>query len=147
MTGVATVEAFLNEKETLFNRFYDALAVLEERVEANAVAEGANPTEGVEAAREELEKIRDTFRTKAKATWDTVMSQEITLVTQTEQVLKLCEQSLDAMIANFLNKVRCLFQVGGPLYSVISQQNETKNKISLFVASMEETLISDIFDV
>ena len=147
MTGVATVEAFLNEKETLFNRFYDALAVLEERVEANAVAEGANPTEGVEAAREELEKIRDTFRTKAKATWDTVMSQEITLVTQTEQVLKLCEQSLDAMIANFLNKVRCLFQVGGPLDSVISQQNETKNKISLFVASMEETLISDIFDV
>ena len=130
MTGVATVEAFLNEKETLFNRFYDALAVLEERVEANAVAEGANPTEGVEAAREELEKIRDTFRTKAKATWDTVMSQEITLVTQTEQVLKLCEQSLDAMIANFLNKVRCLFQVGdGPLlYYVISQQNDRKTK-------------------
>ena len=65
----------------------------------------------MEAAREDLEKIRETFRTRAKSTWDTVMSQEMTLVTQTEQVLKLCEQSLQEMISNFLNNIRSLFQV------------------------------------
>ena len=108
--GVVTVEAFLDEKESLFNRFYDILGVLEDKAEANA--DGATTAAGeMEAAREDLEKIRETFRTRAKSTWDTVMSQEITLVTQTEQVLKLCEQSLQEMISNFLNNIRSLFQV------------------------------------
>ena len=108
--GVVTVEAFLDEKESLFNRFYDILGVLEDKAEANA--DGATTAAGeMEAAREDLEKIRETFRTRAKSTWDTVMSQEITLVTQTEQVLKLCKQSLQEMISNFLNHIRSLFQV------------------------------------
>ena len=108
--GVVTVEAFLNEKESLFNRFYDILGVLEDKAEANG--DGATTAAGeMEAAREDLEKIRETFRTRAKSTWDTVMSQEMTLVTQTEQVLKLCEQSLQEMISNFLNNIRSLFQV------------------------------------
>ena len=108
--GVVTVEAFLDEKESLFNRFYDILGVLEDKAEANA--DGATTAAGeMEAAREDLEKIRETFRTRAKSTWDTVMSQEMTLVTQTEQVLKLCEQSLQEMISNFLNHIRSLFQV------------------------------------
>ena len=109
--GVVTVEAFLNEKESLFNRFYDILGVLEDKAEANADGATTAAAGEMEAAREDLEKIRETFRTRAKSTWDTVMSQEMTLVTQTEQVLKLCEQSLQEMISNFLNNIRSLFQV------------------------------------
>ena len=56
--------------------------------------------------------MRDDFKTRAKATWDTVMSLEMVLVTQTEQVLDLCESSLEAMISGFLERVRALFQHG-----------------------------------
>ena len=92
----------MNRKEGIFNNFYDTLGVLEEK----------ENEEIPEVTREELEKLRETFRTAAKSTWDVVMSQEMTLVTQTEQVLDLSERSLKNMISNFLNKVRSLFQEG-----------------------------------
>ena len=100
--GVKAVEAFLDKKEQIFNMFYDKMGILEER----------EPEEVTDGQREELEHLRDDFRVKAKATWDTVMSLEMVLVTQTEQVLDLCEQSLEVMISSFLGRVRNLFQHG-----------------------------------
>ena len=44
------MEAFLNEKESLFNRFYDSLGVLEEKVETANEA-GTAGAGDVEAAR------------------------------------------------------------------------------------------------
>ena len=40
-----------------------------------------------EYQREEVDRIIETFRQKAKNAWNVVMSQELTLVSQTEQVL------------------------------------------------------------
>ena len=56
--------------------FYDLAADIEEK-------EGVEVTDG---QREEVEKLREEFSRNAKQTWNTVMSQEMTLVTQTEQV-------------------------------------------------------------
>ena len=70
------VELFLKKKEELFVLFYDLAADIEEK-------EGVEVTDNL---REEVVKLRDEFRRNAKQTWDTVMSQEMTLVTQTEQV-------------------------------------------------------------
>ena len=100
--GVNAVERFLDRKEHIFNTFYDKMAAIEDR-------EGEEITD---LQREELEQLREDFTSKARATWDTVMSLEMVLVTQTEQVLELCEQSLDAMISGFLERVRALFQHG-----------------------------------
>ena len=100
--GVNAVESFLDKKENIFNSFYDKMAAIEDR-------EGEEITH---LQREELEQLRDDFKTRAKATWDTVMSLEMVLVTQTEQVLDLCESSLEAMISGFLERVRALFQHG-----------------------------------
>ena len=92
----------MDKKEHIFNTFYDKMAAIEDQ-------EGDELTD---LQREELEQLRDSFKTKAKATWDTVMSLEMVLVTQTEQVLDLCESSLEAMIFGFLERVRALFQHG-----------------------------------
>lgn len=100
--GVNAVETFLDQKENIFNSFYDKMAALEDR-------EGEEITD---LQREELEQLRDDFKIKAKGTWDTVMSLEMVLVTQTEQVLDLCESSLESMISGFLDRVRALFQHG-----------------------------------
>jgi hypothetical protein len=67
---------FLKTKEELFALFYDLAADIEEK-------EGVEVTDG---QREEVEKLREEFSRNAKQTWNTVMSQEMTLVTQTEQV-------------------------------------------------------------
>ena len=91
--GVNAVERFLDRKEHIFNTFYDKMAAIEDR-------EGEEITD---LQREELEQLREDFTSKARATWDTVMSLEMVLVTQTEQVLELCEHSLDAMISGFLD--------------------------------------------
>jgi hypothetical protein len=66
----------LKTKEELFALFYDLAADIEEK-------EGVEVTDG---QREEVEKLREEFSRNAKQTWNTVMSQEMTLVTQTEQV-------------------------------------------------------------
>ena len=70
------VENFLKRKEELFGLFYDLAADIEDK-------EGV---EGTEQLREDVEKLREEFSRNAKETWNTVMSQEMTLVTQTEQV-------------------------------------------------------------
>ena len=62
--------------------------------------------------REEVDRIIDSFRQKAKNAWNVVMSQELTLVSQTEQVLALFEKSLYNLIESFLSEVRALFQYG-----------------------------------
>ena len=100
--GVSAVEKFLDQKESIFNSFYDKMAAIEDR-------EGEELTD---LQREELEQLREDFTTRAKGTWDTVMSLEMVLVTQTEQVLDLCEHSLETMISGFLERVRALFQHG-----------------------------------
>ena len=69
------IETFLKEKENIFNKLYDLQIEFEERDQ-----------EITDLQREEVEKLRDLFRTRAKMTWNVVMTQEITLVTQTEQV-------------------------------------------------------------
>ncbi len=66
----------MKTKEELFALFYDLAADIEEK-------EGVEVTDG---QREEVEKLREEFSRNAKQTWNTVMSQEMTLVTQTEQV-------------------------------------------------------------
>ena len=71
------VEVFLRKKEDLFGQFYDLAAEIEEK-------EGVEVTD---SQREEVEKLREDFSKTARDTWDTVMSQEMTLVTQTEQVI------------------------------------------------------------
>ena len=68
----------MRRKEDLFGQFYDLAAEIEEK-------EGVEVTDG---QREEVEKLREDFRLTARVTWDTVMSQEMTLVTQTEQVIR-----------------------------------------------------------
>ncbi len=70
------IETFLKEKENIFNKLYDLQIEFEERDQ-----------EITDLQREEVEKLRDLFRTRAKMTWNVVMTQEITLVTQTEQVM------------------------------------------------------------
>ena len=51
-----------------------------------AALEDREGDEITDLQREELEQLRDDFKFKAKGTWDTVMSLEMVLVTQTEQV-------------------------------------------------------------
>ena len=65
----------MKEKENVFNKLLDHAEELEERGE-----------EITDLQKEEVEKLKDSFRHKAKGTWSTVMSQELTLVSQTEQV-------------------------------------------------------------
>ena len=73
--GVKTIENFNREKENVINKLYDLQMDFEEKEE-----------EITDLQREEVEKLRETFRQRAKTTWHTVMSQELTLVSQTEQV-------------------------------------------------------------
>lgn len=91
----------MKEKETIFNKLYDLQIDFEEREE-----------EITELQREEVYKLKDLVRQKAKAVWNTVMSQEITLVTQTDQVLAFFEKCLYGLIDSFLSEVRSLFQYG-----------------------------------
>jgi hypothetical protein len=80
------IELCLREKEKVFNKLFDLAAEFEER-------EGEEVTE---LQREEVDKLRDFFRQRAKNSWNVVMSQEMTLLTQTEQVrLVACSSSLD----------------------------------------------------
>ena len=72
------VENFLKRKEELFGQFYDLAADIEDK-------EGV---EGTDQLREDVKILRKEFSRNAKETWNTVMSQEMTLVTQTEQVRK-----------------------------------------------------------
>ena len=51
-------------------------------------AEAQKMREERAALAKEVEKLREDFRLTARVTWDTVMSQEMTLVTQTEQVIR-----------------------------------------------------------
>ena len=73
--GVKTLDNFNREKENVINKLYDLQMDFEEKEE-----------EITDLQREEVEKLRETFRQRAKTTWHTVMSQELTLVSQTEQV-------------------------------------------------------------
>ena len=73
--GVRTIENFNREKEAVLNKLYDLQLDFEEKEE-----------EITDLQREEVEKIREQFRQRAKTTWHTVMAQELTLVSQTEQV-------------------------------------------------------------
>ena len=75
--GVKTIDNFIREKENVINKLYDLQMDFEEKEE-----------EITDLQREEVEKLREQFRQRAKATWHTVMSQELTLVSQTEQVSK-----------------------------------------------------------
>ena len=75
--GVKTIENFIREKEIVINKLYDLQMDFEEKEE-----------EITDLQREEVEKLREQFRQRAKTTWHTVMSQELTLVSQTEQVSK-----------------------------------------------------------
>ena len=70
------IESFLKEKENIFNKLYDLQIEFEERDQ-----------DVTELQREEVEKLRELFRTRTKMTWNVVMTQEITLVSQTEQVI------------------------------------------------------------
>ena len=70
------IESFLKEKENIFNKLYDLQIEFEEREQ-----------DVTELQREEVEKLRELFRTRTKMTWNVVMTQEITLVSQTEQVI------------------------------------------------------------
>ena len=99
--GVKTIEAFLSEKETIFDRLYDIADDLQDQDQ-----------QVTEFQREEVDRIIDTYRQKAKNSWNVVMSQELTLVSQTEQVLALFEKSLYTLIESFLSEVRALFQYG-----------------------------------
>ena len=91
----------MREKESIFNKLYDLQIDFEEREE-----------EITELQREEVYKLKDLVRQKAKSVWSTVMSQEITLVTQTDQVLAFFEKCLYDLIDGFLSEVRSLFQYG-----------------------------------
>lgn len=91
----------MREKESIFNKLYDLQIDFEEREE-----------EITELQREEVYKLKDLVRQKAKSVWSTVMSQEITLVTQTDQVLAFFEKCLYGLIDGFLSEVRSLFQYG-----------------------------------
>ena len=73
---ILQIETFLKEKENIFNKLYDLQIEFEERDQ-----------DVTDLQREEVEKLRDLFRTRTKMTWNVVMTQEITLVTQTEQVI------------------------------------------------------------
>ena len=73
---ILQIESFLREKENIFNKLYDLQIEFEEREQ-----------DVTELQREEVEKLRELFRTRTKMTWNVVMTQEITLVSQTEQVI------------------------------------------------------------
>ena len=73
---ILQIETFLKEKENIFNKLYDLQIEFEERDQ-----------DVTDLQREEVEKLRDLFRTRVKMTWNVVMAQEITLVSQTEQVI------------------------------------------------------------
>ena len=76
---ILQIESFLREKENIFNKLYDLQIEFEEREQ-----------DVTELQREEVEKLRELFRTRTKMTWNVVMTQEITLVSQTEQVITFC---------------------------------------------------------
>ena len=76
---ILQIESFLREKENIFNKLYDLQIEFEEREQ-----------DVTELQREEVEKLRELFRTRTKMTWNVVMTQEITLVSQTEQVITSC---------------------------------------------------------
>ena len=105
--GVKTIEAFLSEKETIFDRLYDIADDLQDQDQ-----------QVTEFQREEVDRIIDTYRQKAKNSWNVVMSQELTLVSQTEQVLALFEKSLYTLIESFL-RLKC--GLGKSLNRTLSQ--------------------------
>ena len=77
LTFINQIEGFLREKENIFDRLYD-------------IADDFNDRAGEQVTdlqREEVDRIIDLYRQKAKMAWNTVMSQELTLVSQTEQVI------------------------------------------------------------
>lgn len=104
--GVEVVEAFMEEKESIFDSFYDLLAEIG----------GENNKEGLDeissVQREALDNIRDGFRTRSRETWNELMTHEMVLVTQLEQVLKVFEERLGQMISDFLASIKVLFLQG-----------------------------------
>ena len=91
------IESFLKEKENIFNKLYDLQIEFEERDQ-----------DVTELQREEVEKLRELFRTRTKMTWNVVMTQEITLVSQTEQVITFWLFSL--LLALFSTTYKFSFQ-------------------------------------
>ena len=59
---------FFIEKEEIFNKLYDLQIEFEEREQ-----------EITDLQVQEVEKLRELFRTRTKMTWNVVMTQEITL--------------------------------------------------------------------
>ncbi len=92
------VEHFLKKKDEIFVRFYELASEIEEKegVEVTDDQVDLNDQQTLFQIkdlvnfnliqREEVERLRFEFRSLAKETWNTVMCQEMTLVTQTEQV-------------------------------------------------------------
>lgn len=74
------IEVFLKEKDGILDRLFDMAADMEEKYGNEEITD---------LQKDEVDKLRDLFRQKTKMTWNTVMSQELTLVSQTEQVICL----------------------------------------------------------
>ena len=71
------IEVFLKEKDSIFDKLYDIADDFHDR-------DGGHVTE---LQKEEVYRQEDVFRQKAKNAWNTVMAQELTLVSQIEQVI------------------------------------------------------------
>ena len=74
--GIKEVDSFLNEKDVIFDNLYELAGQFEDK-EAEEITD---------LQREEVEKMKEMFSSKTKDLWSTIMSHEITLVNQTEQV-------------------------------------------------------------
>lgn len=82
----AQIDRFHAEKEVIFDSLFDLAAQIEDKV----------PDEITDLQREEVEKLREQFSSNTKETWGKVISYEVTLVNQTEQVCR--ERSLSTVL-------------------------------------------------
>jgi len=98
--GIALVEAFLVEKEAIFEAASDLSARVEDKEADDVTAE----------QRVEGEALKERFSSAIKNIWSDVMAQEVTLVNQTQAALAQFETNLGAMMSSFIGEVGKLFE-------------------------------------
>ena len=97
--GVKVIDAFMNDKDVIFDTLYEMAGQFEDK-EAEEITE---------LQREEVEKLQEQFGQKIKETWSVIMSHEMNLVNQTEQVLGKFERNLSHLMDGFVDSVKDLF--------------------------------------